>query len=73
MLHIHHSVTFSHTQPQGETPVARAIRLAGCEANANVAVLEVDSDEVSHGFPIIVDVQSQRALRLSPELEKRKE
>jgi len=71
VLHIHRSVTFPHTKPLDEPPEARARRLAGGSANVNLAVLEVESEEVSHGMPIKVDVARQQVVRLTSGPEHR--
>jgi hypothetical protein len=64
VLHIHHSVTFPHAHPTGESPETRALRLAGRKAGSNAAVLEVDPTEIDHRHPIRVDVAHGRVVRI---------
>ncbi len=63
VLHVHHTVTFSHTQQARETPEAHAIRLGGRRVATGADVLEVDSAEVTQGEPIKVDVARKRLVR----------
>jgi hypothetical protein len=44
----------SHQAARGTCPARSTFR--GAEANSNLPVLEVDSDEIDHGLPIEIDI-----------------
>jgi hypothetical protein len=62
--HVHHEVTFAHTEPAREDAETRARRLAGNKADAEV--LEVDPAELGHRGLIRVDTATRKVVRETP-------
>jgi len=56
IIHVHYAVTFSSDVQVSEKPEARALRLAGAPAGANVDVLETEPAKVNNPKPFEVDV-----------------
>jgi hypothetical protein len=69
VLHVHHSVVFAHAHQGGESPEARALRLASTAgkgaAGKSADVIKVDPSELSGTGPMRVDVATRKLERPS--------
>ena len=59
VLHVHRSVSFATNPVAREDPEARARRLAG-GASADVEVVEVDDNALTHKKPVRIDVATRQ-------------
>ena len=59
IIHVHYAVTFSSDLPVSEKPEARALRLAGAPAGANLDVLETEPTLINNLKPMKVDIASR--------------
>ena len=71
VLHIHHEVSFANAEPPSEDPTARALRLAGLTAGANIAVLETDPAKVGSRAPIKVDTATNTITAINTVIAKK--